>query len=66
MGGMAGGEAGGRGVTGAGATAPAGRKTNLLEDLQKANQELQGQQVEQLEKMYERGSGMGGMGGGFF
>ncbi|NLZ03344.1 MAG: hypothetical protein GXY25_22760 [Pirellulaceae bacterium] len=59
---MSGDEVGGRD----GPAPPSRQKTNLLEGLQKANQELQGQQVEQLDKIYERGSGMGGMGGGFF
>ena len=68
MGGMGGGGMGAAGgfSAGGGPRGSAGEKTDLLEGLQDTNRELQGEQMKKLDKMYKEGSGMGGMGSGFF
>lgn len=68
MGGMGGGGMGAAGgfSAGGGPRGSAGEKTDLLEGLQDTNRELQGEPMKKLDKMYKEGSGMGGMGSGFF
>ncbi len=70
MGGMGGGMGGGMtSVAGGereGRAASSGQKTDLLQELQETNRELQGEQTKQLDKMYKEGGAMGGMGSGFF
>ncbi|HIQ22211.1 MAG TPA: tetratricopeptide repeat protein, partial [Planctomycetes bacterium] len=43
---------------------PAAGPPDLLKGIQDANRQMQSQQTEQLQKMYQKGSGMGGMGAG--
>ncbi|MDY0169059.1 MAG: tetratricopeptide repeat protein [Thermoguttaceae bacterium] len=43
-----------------------GGKAELLRGLDDAQRELQGEQADQLQRLYEKGKGGGGMGAGFF
>ncbi len=65
MGGTGGFGAGGLGGMGGGFGAPPRQSTDLLRGLKATNRELQGQQVDKFDKMYEE-SGKGGRGAGFF